>query len=85
VIDVRFLVFNIKLFLLLLGIFVGSDPDSTYFIMSVWPVKNPCRVTGTFKIFLKFIECLSIYVYQSMLEGVLLKYVNMIINQNLKP
>jgi hypothetical protein len=26
--------------------FVGSDPDSTYFIMSVWPIKNPCEALG---------------------------------------
>jgi hypothetical protein len=26
--------------------FVGSDPDSTYFIMSVWPVKKPCTATA---------------------------------------
>jgi hypothetical protein len=26
--------------------FVGSDPDSTYFIMSVWPIKNPCKALG---------------------------------------
>ncbi len=38
---------------MLLGIFVGSDPDSTYFTMSVWPVKNPCTVTGKSKVFLK--------------------------------
>ena len=25
---------------------MGSDPDSTYFIMGVWPIKNPCRATG---------------------------------------
>jgi hypothetical protein len=26
---------------------IGSDPDSTYFIMSVWPVKNPCKTAGS--------------------------------------
>ena len=28
---------------------MGLDPDSTYFIMSVWPVKNPCRTAGMSK------------------------------------
>jgi hypothetical protein len=26
---------------------VGLDPDSTYFIMSVWLVKNPCRAADS--------------------------------------
>ncbi len=25
---------------------MGLDPDSTYLIMSVWPIKNPCMALG---------------------------------------
>ena len=25
---------------------MGSDPDRTYFVMSVWPIKNPCKAIG---------------------------------------
>ncbi len=30
---------------------IGSDQDSTYFTMSVWPVKNPCTATGSWGLF----------------------------------
>ncbi len=29
-----------------IGLGSESDPDSTYFIMSVWPIKNPCEALG---------------------------------------
>jgi hypothetical protein len=25
---------------------MGSYPDSTYFIIGVWPIKNPCKAIG---------------------------------------
>jgi hypothetical protein len=39
---------SLKLGFIITGLYnielgLGSDPDSTYFIMSVWPVKNPRR------------------------------------------
>ena len=29
---------------------MGSDPDRTYFIMSVWPIKNPCKAIGAVEV-----------------------------------
>ena len=29
---------------------MGSDPNSTYFIMSVWPVNNPCKAIGAMEV-----------------------------------
>ena len=34
---------------------MGSDPDRTYFIMSVWPIKNPCRAIGAMEVFARVV------------------------------
>ena len=51
---------------------MGSDPDRTYFIMSVWPVKNPCRAIAAWlylKLLLFYYILIYIYSYYKIISS----------------